>query len=49
MEGALQSCISFVQSKGKELSKAVHWKKTGVDSRSYTPSKDRFPKNVWKR
>jgi hypothetical protein len=49
IEGTLQSCRSFVQSKWKEFSKAVHWKKTSVDLRSHMLDKARFPKDVWQK
>lgn len=31
MEGSLQSCKGFVQSKRKLFSQVMHWKKTGVE------------------
>jgi hypothetical protein len=49
MEGSLQSCRGFVQSKRKGFSQVVHWKKTGVDLRSHKLDQARFPKNVWKK
>jgi hypothetical protein len=46
MEGSLQSCRGFVQSKRKEFSKVVHWKKIGMDLRSHNLDQARFSKNV---
>jgi hypothetical protein len=46
IEGFLQSCRGFVQSKRKRFSKVVHWKKTSVDLRSHKLDQVRFPKNV---
>jgi hypothetical protein len=46
MEGFLQSCRCFVQSKQKGFSKVVHWKKTCVDLRSYKLDETQFLKNV---
>jgi hypothetical protein len=49
MEGSLQSCRGFIQSKLKVFSQVVHWKKTGVDLRNHKLDQARFPKNVWKK
>jgi len=49
MEGSLQSCKGFVQSKRKVFNQVVHWKKTCVDLSSHKLDQARFPKNVWKK
>jgi hypothetical protein len=50
MEGALQNYRGFVQTKWNGyFSKAVYWKKTGVDLISHMPSKARFPKDAWQK
>jgi hypothetical protein len=49
MKRSLQSCRDCIQSKRKEFSKVVHWKKTGIDLRSHKLNQARFPKNVWKK